>query len=183
MPVCFPEKLEETLHVHIAVWKNLANHSGVAPQVHGHAQFRPSDPDLVVRTKKIGLQFAVGTMFEPPKKPSPHRLPVQKSLHPMMKGNFCNVSGQCSPVRTTTNSGPTLYLRDVNMRSSFVPSVQDFIPLESSPNMCCGGPIMFRQKLRELKWNNKKIQALYVFLVHGTMPSCKVAADETTTAK
>ena len=157
------------------------NYSGVAPQVHGHAQFRPSDPDLVVRT--VGLQFAVGTMFELPKKPSPHRLPAQKSLHPMMKGKFCNVSGQCSPIRTTTNSGPTLYLRDVNMRGSFVPSVQDSIPLENSPNVLRradkGSPEIARINLKEQKKSKLCMYSFYMV----SCPAARHAADETTTAK
>ena len=77
----------------------------------------------------IHLQFAVPTVFWPPKPPLHHRLPMQNSLYPMMNGKFGNVTSQC-PIRTTANSGPTLYLCDTNkMCCTFVPSVQNLMPV------------------------------------------------------
>ena len=109
----------------------------------------------------IHFQFAVPTVFWPPKPPWPHRLPMQNSLYPMMNGKFGNVSSQF-PVRTTANSGPTLYLCDANkMCCTFGPSVQNLMPFKCP-------------------FTKVEIQSLYMFLVNAP---AKHATDETTASK
>ena len=126
--------------------------------------FLPMNQSLVTA---IHLQFALPTVFGPPKPPLPHGLPMQNSLYPVMNGTFGNVSRQF-PIRSTTNSGPTLNLRDANkMCCSFVLSVQHFMPFECPVN------VRRRANNGSAEFPKMKAQGLYVFLVNGTVPTCK----------
>ena len=134
--------------------KNLEIYSNVVPQVHSSVPLPPNEPIL-------------GNDNASPKPPLPHGLPMQNSLYPVMNGTLDNVSRQF-PIRTTTDSGPTLHLRDTNkMCSSFVPSVQDFMPFECPVNL------RRRDHNGSAKFPEMKVQGLYVFLVNGTVPTCK----------
>ena len=99
----------------------------------------------------IHFQFALPTVFGPPKPPLPHGLPMQHSLYPVMNGTFGNVSRQF-PIRSTTNSGPTLDLRgaDDTCCSFQAGRISGYSSIQS---MYGGGPTMDRQSFR--KWRSK----------------------------
>ncbi len=143
--------------------KNLEIYSNVVPTVHNFVLLPPTEPILGNdNTSPICSPNGVWA----PKPPLPHGLPMQNSLYPVMNGTFGNVRRQF-PIWSTTNSGPTLNLRDANkMCCSFVPSVQDFMPFEC--------PVRVRRANNgSAEFPKMKIQGLYVVLVNGTVPACK----------
>ena len=102
--------------------------------------------------------------FGPPTPPLPHGLPMRNSLYQVMNGTFGNVSRQF-PIRSTTNSGPTLDLRGADdMCCSFVPSGENFMPFECLVN------VRRRANNGSAEFPKMKVQGLYVLLVNGTMP-------------
>ena len=78
---------------------------------------------------------------------------------------------QCEPPVSNMKQnkfGTNSEFRDANRTCcSFVPSVQDFMPFECPVN------VRRRANNGSAEFPKMKVQGLYVFLVNGTVPTCK----------
>ena len=125
--------------------KNLKTSHLLLPHLKVPRGVLPATQSLIAT---IHFQFAVPTVFRPPKPTLPQRLPMQNSLYPMMNGKFRNVSSQF-PTRTTANTEQLCIFAMPTKCAARSFQVCKTSCHSSVQSMCRGGPTMDRQNLRK----------------------------------